>query len=132
VPQVVAAMEPEIGRPRRSDWFGDPAYHGRYAGDAYQRDAADHQGTVWAWLMGPFVEAHLRAYGFSTQAREQAREWIRPLCEHLTEAGYGSISEIFDGDAPHTPRGCIAQAWSVAELVRAYHLIQARIPSSAT
>jgi len=109
----------------------DPAYHGRYVGDAYQRDAAYHQGTVWAWLMGPFVEAHLRAHNFSSQAREQAREWIRPLCQHLTQAGQGSISEIFDGDPPHTPRGCVAQAWSVAELIRAYHLIQARVPSSA-
>jgi predicted glycogen debranching enzyme len=96
----------------------DPDYRPRYEGDAYSRDTAYHQGTVWAWLIGPFVTAHLRAHGRTPESLEQARGYLRAFREHLTEAGVGQVSEIFDGDAPHTPRGCIAQAWSVAELLR--------------
>jgi len=94
----------------------DPAYVGHYGGDQRQRDSAYHQGTVWAWLIGPFVSAHLRVYG----DREQARSFLQPLVRHLADHGVGSVSEIFDGDPPFTPRGCIAQAWSVAELLRAW------------
>jgi predicted glycogen debranching enzyme len=94
----------------------DPAYAGHYGGDQRQRDAAYHQGTVWAWLIGPFVSAHLRVYG----DRELARTFLQPLIHHLADHGVGSISEIFDGDPPFTPRGCIAQAWSVAEVLRAW------------
>ena len=94
----------------------DPAYIGHYGGDQRQRDAAYHQGTVWGWLIGPFVSAHLRVYG----DRELARSFLKPLIQHLTDHGVGSISEIFDGDPPFTPRGCIAQAWSVAEVLRAW------------
>jgi predicted glycogen debranching enzyme len=94
----------------------DPAYIGHYSGDQRQRDAAYHQGTVWSWLIGPFVTAHLRVYG----DRELARSFLQPLIHHLTDHGVGSISEIFDGDPPFIPRGCIAQAWSVAELLRAW------------
>ncbi len=92
----------------------DPAYVGRYGGDRRQRDGAYHQGTVWAWLIGPFVSAYLRVYG----DRQTARSFLRPLLDHLADHGLGSISEIFDGDPPFTPRGCFAQAWSVAELLR--------------
>jgi glycogen debranching enzyme len=95
-----------------------PDYRPRYEGDAYSRDTAYHQGTVWAWLIGPFVTAHLRAYGRTPESLTQARGFVRAFREHLSEAGVGQVSEIFDGDAPHTPRGCIAQAWSVAELLR--------------
>ncbi|HEY9402616.1 MAG TPA: amylo-alpha-1,6-glucosidase [Pyrinomonadaceae bacterium] len=95
-----------------------PDYRPRYEGDAYSRDTAYHQGTVWAWLIGPFVTAYLRTHGRTPASVEQARGFLRAFREHLTEAGVGQVSEIFDGDAPHAPRGCIAQGWSVAELLR--------------
>ena len=94
----------------------DPAYVGHYGGDQRQRDAAYHQGTVWGWLIGPFVSAHLRVY----RDPVLARSYLMPLIRHMTDHGVGSISEIFDGDPPFTPRGCIAQAWSVAEVLRAW------------
>jgi len=97
---------------------GSPGYRGAYAGDVAQRDGAYHQGTVWPWLMGPFVSAYVRVNGAAEGARTQAREFFSGLEAHLSEAGLGSVSEIFDGDPPHQPRGCIAQAWSVAELLR--------------
>lgn len=97
----------------------DPNYSGVYAGDPRTRDSRYHQGTVWAWLMGPFLTAYVRANGGSTASRAQAAEWLAPFRAHLREAGLGQISEIFDGDPPHTPRGCFAQAWSVAEVLRA-------------
>ena len=99
-------------------------YKGTYTGPQQQRDEAYHQGTVWAFLFGPFIEAYLKVNNFSQKSKNKAAEFIQPLMRHLTENGcIRSISEIFDGDAPHTPRGCIAQAWSVAELIRAYELI---------
>ncbi|WP_392477924.1 amylo-alpha-1,6-glucosidase [Nostoc sp. C110] len=91
-------------------------YQGKYGGNQYQRDGAYHQGTVWGWLLGPFVLAHLRVY----KNPEQARQFLEPMANHLTTHGLGSLSEIFDGDAPMTPRGCIAQAWTVAEVLRAW------------
>lgn len=94
----------------------DPAYVGHYGGDQRQRDGAYHQGTVWAWLIGPFVSAYLRVYG----DRELARSFLQPFIHHLADHGVGSISEIFDGNPPFAPRGCIAQAWSVAEVLRAW------------
>ncbi|MFB6285833.1 MAG: amylo-alpha-1,6-glucosidase [Candidatus Bipolaricaulia bacterium] len=97
----------------------DPDYIGRYGGPQADRDAAYHQGTVWAWWIGPFVEAHLRAY----QDPDTAYSYLTPLLRHLHDHGLGSVAEIFDGDPPHTPRGCFAQAWSVAELLRADRLI---------
>jgi predicted glycogen debranching enzyme len=90
-------------------------YQGHYGGNQLQRDGAYHQGTVWGWLLGAFVLAHLRVYG----DRAQAREFLEPMVNHLYSHGLGSLSEIFDGDAPMTPRGCIAQAWTVAEVLRA-------------
>lgn len=92
----------------------DKAYIGHYGGDRYKRDGAYHQGTVWGWLIGPFVSAHLRVY----QNPAEARSYLLPLLHHLDGHGVGSLSEIFDGDPPFTPRGCIAQAWSVAEVLR--------------
>ncbi|MGD2094619.1 MAG: amylo-alpha-1,6-glucosidase [Phycisphaerales bacterium] len=102
----------------------DSRYIGVYTGPQSQRDEAYHQGTVWAFLMGPFVEAYLKVNGFGRRSRKKAAKFIYPLLKHLNEAGcVGSVSEIFDGDPPHNPKGCIAQAWSVAELIRAYQLI---------
>ena len=101
----------------------DPQYRGHYGGSRVERDGAYHQGTVWAWLLGPFALAHLRVYNDPAQAAS----FLEPIANHLKVHGLGSISEIFDGDAPFTPRGCIAQAWSVAEVLRAWTAIaQAR------
>ncbi len=97
----------------------DPRYRGRYEGDVPGRDGAYHQGTVWPWLLGPFISAWVRTNGRSREAREEAGRWLREFSDHLREAGLGQVSEIFDGDTPHTPRGCVAQAWSVGELLRA-------------
>jgi predicted glycogen debranching enzyme len=95
----------------------EKAYIGHYGGDRYKRDGAYHQGTVWGWLIGPFVTAHLRVYG----DKAVARSYLDGLMQHHIQAhAVGSISEIFDGDAPFTPRGCVAQAWSVAELLRTW------------
>ena len=97
---------------------GDPNYRPRYEGDQWSRDSAYHQGTVWPWLLGPFITAYLKVNGRTEQARRNVAGWLDPFREHLSIAGLGQISEIFDGDPPHAPRGCIAQAWSVAELLR--------------
>jgi predicted glycogen debranching enzyme len=97
----------------------DSQYRGRYAGGPVERDGAYHEGTVWPWLMGPFITAYVKVNGGSDAARRQAREWLLPLKDHLADGGLGHISEIFDGDAPQLPRGCIAQAWSTAEILRA-------------
>lgn len=102
----------------------DPAYVGRYAGNAWERDAAYHQGTVWSWLLGPFARAHCRVYG---DAR-LAQEFLAPMAQHMAAACVGSISEVFDGDAPHNARGCFAQAWSVAEILRSWVYLDRQIP----
>jgi predicted glycogen debranching enzyme len=95
-----------------------PQYHAHYGGNQLERDGAYHQGTVWGWLLGPFVQAHLRVYNNPTQARQ----FLAPMANHLAAHGVGSLSEIFDGDAPMTPRGCIAQAWTVAEVLNTWWL----------
>jgi predicted glycogen debranching enzyme len=103
----------------------DSRYRGTYTGPQQQRDEAYHQGTVWPYLIGPFVEAYLKVNGFSKESKAQAVEFIEPLIQHLTNDGcLGQVCEIFDGDPPHKPRGCLAQAWSVAELIRAYRLLR--------
>ena len=103
----------------------DPAYRGHYRGGGAERDAAYHQGTVWPWLLGPFGEAALRVTEDREQEKEFLRRHLRPFLQnHLREAGIGSVSEVFDGDPPHRPGGCIAQAWSVAELIRLYLLLR--------
>ena len=94
-----------------------PDYKSRYFGDLRARDAAYHQGTVWAWLIGPFIDAWLKVH---PEDRAGARQWIEGIISHLNEACVGSISEIFDAEEPFTPRGCIAQAWSVAEALRCW------------
>jgi len=96
----------------------DPQYRGRYTGDRVERDGAYHQGTVWPWLIGPFLTAFIKVNRNSGEARRQAAEWLAPLKDHLVDAGLGHVSEIFDGDMPQRPAGCIAQAWSVAEVLR--------------
>ncbi|UCE99982.1 MAG: glycogen debranching enzyme family protein [Planctomycetota bacterium] len=102
----------------------DSRYKRQYKGTQQQRDEAYHQGTVWPYLMGAFVESWLKVHGSSRKNKKKAAEFIQPLLHHLTnDSCLGQISEIFDGDAPHMARGCIAQAWSVGELLRAYQLI---------
>jgi predicted glycogen debranching enzyme len=96
----------------------DPRYRGQWTGSETARRSATHQGTVWPWLMGPFADAHFRVFGHNEESRRTMRALLAPLRAHIREAGLGSISEAFDGDPPHTPRGCFAQAWSVAEVAR--------------
>lgn len=95
-------------------------YHGVYAGALQKRDEAYHQGTAWGFLMGAFISAYVKVNGRTEQAKEQARAFLAPVRAHLYEGCIGSISEIFDGDSPHTCRGCYAQAWSVGEVLRCY------------
>ncbi len=102
----------------------DSRYRRRYGGSWESRDRAYHQGTVWAWLIGPYVEAFLKVQADKTKAVAEARRCLHAFDAHLAEAGLGSVSEIFDGDAPHYPHGCIAQAWSVAEVLRAKLLVE--------
>jgi len=126
---IVKVVERELLTPMglRTLARGDPSYHGRYEGGVSERDAAYHQGTVWPWLIGPFVDAWLRVHGNGAAEREEAqRRFLAPLLGHLTAAGLGHVSEIADGDAPHTPRGCPFQAWSLGELIRSLAQINAR------
>ncbi|MBI1762758.1 MAG: amylo-alpha-1,6-glucosidase [Acidobacteria bacterium] len=118
--QVVTVVERELLTPcgLRSLAPGDPRYCPRYTGDIPSRDGTYHQGTVWTWLLGPFITAYLKVNQNSVGSHQQARAWLAAFAEHLREAGLGQVSEIFDADAPHLPRGCVAQAWSVAELLR--------------
>ena len=118
---VVDTVERELLTPvgLRTLSPADPRYRSTYQGDQRSRDSAYHQGTVWPWLLGPFVSAYVKVNDGSEQSRSRAHELLRGMEEHLAEAGLGQISEIFDGDAPHQPRGCFAQAWSVAEILRA-------------
>ncbi len=106
----------------------DPAYCGWCTGGQYQRDGAYHRGTVWGWLLGPFALAHARAYGDPAAART----FLEPMAHHLEDYGVGSIAEVFDGEAPFAPRACIAQAWSVAETLRAWQALSGPLPSGAT
>jgi predicted glycogen debranching enzyme len=119
--RVVDASERELLTPLglRSLSAQHPHFAGRYGGDRHTRDAAYHQGTVWSWLIGPFVSAHLRVHGNP----QKALGYLTPFADHLSQHGLGSISEIFDGDPPHTPRGCFAQAWGVAEVLRAWQQV---------
>ena len=120
---VVATCQRELWTPfgLRSLARHDPDYCGRYVGGPRQRDAVYHQGTVWSWLAGPFARAHHLVHGDA----DAALGLLEPLAAHLHHTGLGSVSEIFDGDAPHAARGCFAQAWSVATLLEAWHAVQA-------
>jgi predicted glycogen debranching enzyme len=119
---VVEKIEEHLRTPfgLRSLAPSDRQYRGSYIGGPSERDGAYHQGSVWPWLMGPFITAYIKVNGGSKAARRQAQAWLSPLESHLAEAGLGHVSEIFEGDPPHRPCGCIAQAWSVAEILRAY------------
>ncbi|MGH9462498.1 MAG: amylo-alpha-1,6-glucosidase [Vicinamibacteria bacterium] len=119
--RVVDAVDERLLTPLglRSLAPGEPGYVGRYHGGVLQRDGAYHQGTVWPWLMGAFVEAWVRARGGSASVRKEARErFLDPLLQQLESAGIGHLPEIADGDAPHSARGCPFQAWSVGEALR--------------
>ncbi len=112
---------------------GHPDYAPRYFGNPDQRDAAYHQGTVWPWLLGPFVEAWLRVRGDSEQAKAEARaRFLAPMLRHLTESGIGHVSEVMDAEPPHTPGGCPFQAWSVGEVLRLDRRVLAQAASAAS
>ena len=118
--RVLDAVEGALYTPYglRSLAPGHPDYRGRYGGDAWDRDGAYHQGTVWGWLLGPYLTALVRVRGDA--GRDQARTAVQTMLTHLSTGGVGTLSEIFDGDPPHTPRGAFAQAWTVGEVLRAY------------
>ena len=119
--KVVAQVEEKLLTPLglRSLAPSEPDYKPQYQGGVVQRDGSYHQGTVWPWLIGPFVEAWVRVRGNNTAVKREAREkFLTPLLGHLEEAGLGHISEIADAERPHTPRGCPFQAWSVGEALR--------------
>lgn len=125
---VVSAVERELltSIGLRSLSPHDPAYVGRYAGGVAARDGAYHQGTVWPWLLGPFVDAWVRTRGGTDDARLEARErFLKPLLESLYAAGLGHLPEVADGEPPHTPGGCPFQAWSVGEALRLDRVILA-------
>jgi glycogen debranching enzyme len=119
--QVVGVVERELLTP-----FGlrtlsprDANYHPHYEGGVRERDSAYHQGTVWPWLVGPFLSAYIKVHGRSAESKQQAELWLQPFRDYLNGAGLGQIPEIVDAEPPFTPRGCIAQAWSIAEILRA-------------
>src|SRR5206468_6404168 len=119
--RIVDAVEARLVTPLglRSLAPGEPGYTPRYAGGPRERDGAYHQGTVWPWLLGAFVEAWLRVRGDTPETRAEAcRRFFEPLVQHLDTAGLGHISEIADAEPPFTPRGCPFQAWSVGEAIR--------------
>ena len=118
---VVEVVERALWTPLglRSLAPGEPGYHPHYQGGVAERDGAYHQGTVWPWLAGPFVDAWLRVHGDTAERRAEARaRFLAPLRRHLEQAGLGHVSEIADAEAPFTPRGCPFQAWSLGELLR--------------
>ena len=119
--QIVDLVQRELLTPLglRSLSPGDPGYRPRYEGGVFERDSAYHQGTVWPWLIGPYISAYVKVHKRSKEARRQAGLLLKPFEEHLRMAALGQISEIADADSPNEPRGCVAQAWSVGELLRA-------------
>jgi predicted glycogen debranching enzyme len=132
--KVLDAVEQELWTPAglRTLAPNEPGYAGRYEGGVRQRDGSYHQGTVWPWLMGAFVEAWLRIHGNDAQARREARiRFLDPLLARMDAAGLDHISEIADGDLPHTPRGCPFQAWSVAEALRLDRVVLRELQSAA-
>lgn len=118
---IVEVVERELLTPvgLRTLNRADSRYRPTYGGNQYSRDSAYHQGTVWPWLLGPYVSAYVRVNGGTKQAQAKAHDLLRGIEQHLNEAGLGQISEIFDADPPHHPQGCFAQAWSVGEILRA-------------
>jgi glycogen debranching enzyme len=131
--RVVEAVEATLLTPLglRSLAPGEPGYRPRYEGGVRERDGAYHQGTVWPWLLGPFVEAWLRVRGGAPEAKREARaRFLAPLLRHLYEAGLGHISEIADAEDPFTPRGCPFQAWSVGEALRLDRVVLSVAPAA--
>ncbi|MGC9514419.1 amylo-alpha-1,6-glucosidase [Methanocrinis sp.] len=120
--EIVAAATEELLTPvgLRTLSPKDAAYIGRYGGGPAERDRAYHQGTVWPWLIGPYTTARLKAGRGSKKERDEARELLRPLMDLEGQIGVGTICEVFDGDEPRRPGGCISQAWSVGEVMRAW------------
>jgi predicted glycogen debranching enzyme len=118
--KIVKKVEEELLTPvgLRSLSPKDKNYCSVYIGSPFERDSSYHQGTIWAWLIGAFVDAYRKAYPNGQQTENRVNETLEGFKNHLCEEGSGQISEIFDADAPHKPRGCIAQAWSVAEVLR--------------
>ncbi len=130
---VISVVEAKLVTPMglRTLSPDDHRYKGRYGGDIFSRDNAYHQGTVWPWLLGHYLEAYLKTYGINPQTIAYCYDRIQAFGEHLRQAGLGTISEIFDGDPPHCPNGCIAQAWSVAEILRICHRLSRCLNGSA-
>lgn len=130
---ILAVAERELLTPYglRTLSPSDSKYRGRYEGDVWSRDGAYHQGTVWPWLIGPYFAAKLKVSDGKAAVMEEARAWLRGFRSHFSDAGLGQVSEIFDGDAPHQPRGCIAQAWSVSELLKLAKVVQQCRPVSS-
>jgi len=131
--RIVDVLERELWTPLglRTLPRDDPRYQGHYRGDPLERDRAYHQGTVWPWLLGPFVDAWLRVQGGGEEAKRLARErFLAPVRAHLARAGLGHVSEVADGEPPHEPGGCPFQAWSVGELVRLERAVLA--PATST
>jgi predicted glycogen debranching enzyme len=132
--RIVDAVEQQLLTPigLRSLAPGEPGYAPRYEGDSSARDGVYHQGTVWPWLMGPFVDAWVRVRGNTSAARREARQrFIEPMLAHLQSAGLGHVSEIADAEAPFAPKGCPFQAWSLGELLRLDRIVLAdtkRVP----
>ena len=122
--KVVDAVERDLMTPYglRTLSLDDPKFVGKCYGDRRSRDTAYHNGTIWPWLLGPYITAFLKVNDYSTQARRYALEnLVVPLFSvGIHQGGLGSINEIYDCDPPNEPRGCISQAWSVAEPLRAY------------
>jgi predicted glycogen debranching enzyme len=118
--KVLKIVEEKLHTPvgLRSLAADDPNYRPRYGGDQFSRDGAYHQGTVWSWLLGPMITAIVRVEGEA--GKKRAKELLERIMPHFSDAGIGTISEIFDAEPPHSPRGCMAQAWGVAEVLRAY------------
>ena len=131
--QVVEEVERRLWTPLglRSLAPEEPGYTPKYEGGVTDRDGVYHQGTVWPWFMGPFVEAWVRVRGSTPEAKQEARQrFLAPLLEHLNNTGLGHVSEIADGSPPHTPRGCPFQAWSLAELLRLDRVVLADFTSA--
>jgi predicted glycogen debranching enzyme len=131
--KVVDAVERELWTPvgLRSLERGHPAYVPHYQGGVRERDGAYHQGTVWPWLLGPFVEAWVKSRGGTPEAQATAHErFVAPLLEHLGHAGIGHVSEVLDAEAPHRPGGCPFQAWSLSELIRLERVVLAGAPAA--
>jgi glycogen debranching enzyme len=128
---IVEAVEAHLWTPMglRSLAPGEPGYVPYYQGGVAERDGAYHQGTVWPWLAGPFIEAWVRVHGSTQRAKQTARRrFLEPLLQHTHEAGLGHISEIADAEAPFTPRGCPFQAWSLGEVLRLSTMVPVEEP----